>query len=61
MPPRFSMISASLKAKSDELQAEYAIAAASDEERMRAIQAKIDHLAELHRQIVGRPIEAPNA
>lgn len=59
MAPRFSMISASLNATSAELRAEYAIAArGGDQERTRAIQAKLDHLADLHRQILGRPIKA---
>ena len=55
---RFSMISASLNATSAELQAECAIASRSgDDERTRCIQAKLDHLADLHWQIVGRPIK----
>ena len=52
------MISASLSATSAELRAEYAIiAAGGDEQHARSIQAKLDHLADLHWQIVGRPIK----
>ena len=59
MAPRFSMISASLSATSAELRAEYAIASRSgDAEHTREIEAKLDHLANLHWQILGRPINA---
>jgi hypothetical protein len=58
--PGFSMISASLNATSAELQAEYAVAAGSgDAERTRGIQAKLQHIADLHWQILGRPITVP--
>ena len=56
--PRLSMISASMNATCTELQAEYAIASRSgDDGRAQGIQAKLSHLADLHRQILGRPIE----
>ena len=56
---QFPMLTASLKATRAELQAEYVIAGgAGDEERPRRIQTKLDHIADLHWQIVGRPKEA---
>lgn len=58
---QFPMFAASLKATNAELQAEYAIAAAGgDEQHKRRLQAKLDHLADLHRQILGRPLDAIN-
>jgi hypothetical protein len=54
---QFPMLTASLRATSLELSAEYAIAArAGEEERKRGIEAKLNQIAELHQQILGRPI-----
>ena len=56
---QFPMLTASLKATAPSYRPEYVIAAdAGDEERTRGIQTKLDHIADLRWQIVGRPIEA---
>jgi hypothetical protein len=58
---QFPMLTASLTASRVELYAEYAIAVrAGEEELRRGLEAKLHHIADLHQQILGRPIAVPS-